>query len=312
MTDTKLNVSRRSLITAAAAAGIISPQFATTGAIAASHANAGFAAKLGAIQVTKRGPATIHTYMASDRSALVTSHIVEAERGLYLVDCQFTQSHAAEFRSYANSLGKPIKQVHVSHPHPDHFSGYAKNFSDVPVVTTAKVRDVMKQRWIESGRIKDLGKALGKEAPEKFVEPTGSVGVGAADWGGIAVDIKQYENAEALVHSVVHIPEAKTLIVQDLAFANAHFFPLGNNANWTNVLGDLAKIGDVDLVLCGHGLPALPGVFDDCIDYLTFLQAALKQYKTADEAIAAMTAEYPGYGARGILRFIKRAYKKGH
>ena len=44
------------------------------------------------------------------------------------------------------------------------------------------------------------------------------------------------EDAEALVHSVVHIPEAKTLIVQDLAFANAHFFPLGNNANWTNVL----------------------------------------------------------------------------
>ncbi|MEM7429875.1 MAG: MBL fold metallo-hydrolase [Pseudomonadota bacterium] len=312
MTESPTTLSRRSLITAAAAAGIITPQFAATGVIAASHASSGFAARLGTVQVTKRGPATIHTYMASERSALVTSHVIEAENGLYLVDCQFTNSHAAEFRAYANALGKPIRQVHISHPHPDHFSGYAKNFSDVPVVTTDKVRAVMKKRWIDSGRIKDLAKPLGKEAPEAFVEPAGSVGVGGADWGGIAVNVLQYENAESLVHSVVHIPEAKTLIVQDLAFANAHFFPLGDNANWVNVLGELSKIEDVDLVLSGHGLPALPGVFDDCVDYLTFLQAAFKKYKTADEAIAAMTAEYPGYGARGILRFIKRAYKKGH
>ena len=147
---------------------------------------------------------------------------------------------------------------------------------------------------------------------KSFVSPDGSVSLGTGDWGGISIDVRQYEDAEAQVHSVIHIPEAKTLIVQDLAFANAHFFPLGNNANWINVIGELSKIEDVDLVLCGHGLPALPGVFDDSIDYLSFLLSAFKDYKTADEAIAAITSEYPGYGARGILNFIKRIYKKDH
>ncbi|MEM8812201.1 MAG: MBL fold metallo-hydrolase [Pseudomonadota bacterium] len=304
------SVSRRSMIKVAAAAGLISPAFASSAVKAASPAS--FATKLGTVQVTKRGPATIHTYMASDKSALVTSHVIESDEGLYLVDCQFTQSHAAEFRAYANALGKPLRQVHISHPHPDHFSGYAKNFSDVPMVTTAKVREVMKERWIDSGRIADLAKAIGKEAPESFAMPASDIDLGSADWGGVAVNVFQYDDAEALVHSVVHLPEAKTLIVQDLAFANAHFFPLGNNANWVTVLGELAKVEDVDLVLCGHGLPALPGVFDDCVDYLTFLQASLKQYETADAAIAAMTEEYPGYGARGILNFIKRLYTSDH
>ena len=312
MTDMSKPFPRRSLLKAAIAAGVISPSFAAGGAIAATPGTAAFATRLGTVQVSRRGPATLHTYVASDRSALVTAHIVEASDGLYLVDCQFTQSHAAEFRDYANSLGKPIRQVHISHPHPDHFSGYAKNFSDVPVVTTAKVRDVMKKRWIDSGRIKDLVKAIGKEAPEAFVEPEASVALGSGDWGGIALDVLEFENAESLVHSVVHIPEAKTLIVQDLAFANAHFFPLGDNANWVNVLGELTRIEDVDLVLCGHGLPAHPGVFDDCIAYLTVLQATLKENEKAEAAIAAMTEAYPGYGARGILNFIKRLYKDGH
>ena len=212
MTDETRSISRRTLIRAAAAAGVISPQFAAGGALAQSNAADGFALRLGSIQISRRGPATIHTYMASDRSSLVTSHVVETGSGLHLVDCQFTQSHAAEFRAYVDSLGKPIRQVHISHPHPDHFSGYAKNFSDVPVVTTAKVRDVMKERWIASGRIQDLAKAIGDEAPEVFVEPEASVSLGVGDWDGVAVDVLQYEDAEALVHSVIHLPEAKTLI----------------------------------------------------------------------------------------------------
>ncbi|MBO9447376.1 MBL fold metallo-hydrolase [Ruegeria sp. R14_0] len=307
MTKNPTTFSRRSLIRAAAAAGLITPQFAANRAVATTADATDFRAELGTVQITRRGPVTLHTYMASDQSSLVTSHIVETADALYLVDCQFTQSHAAEFRNYVDSLGKPIRQVHISHPHPDHFSGYAKNFSDVPVVTTAKVRDVMKERWIDSGRIEDLAKAIGPEAPETFVTPEGNVALGASDWGGVSVNILEYDDAEAQVHSVVHIPEAKTLIVGDLAFANAHFFPLGNNANWINVIDEMSRIEDVELVLCGHGLPAHPGVFDDSAAYLSVLLVALKS-ETADEAIEMMRTEYPAYGAKGILNFINRLY----
>lgn len=307
MTKVPTMLSRRSLIRAAAAAGIITPQFAANKAVAATTDAEGFKAELGTVQIMRRGPVTLHTYMASDQSSLVTSNVVETADELYLVDCQFTQSHAAEFRNYVDSLGKPIRQIHISHPHPDHFSGYAKNFSDAPVVTTAKVRDVMKERWIDSGRIEDLAKAIGPEAPETFVTPEGNVAVGASEWGGVSVNVLQYDDAEAQVHSVVHIPEAKTLIVGDLAFANAHFFPLGNNANWINVIGELSRIEDVDLVLCGHGLPAHPGVFDDSTAYLGALLVAL-QSETADEAIEMMRTTYPAYGAQGILNFINRIY----
>lgn len=310
MTKTPFNLSRRGMIKTAAALGVITPAFAGAGSLA--MADNSFQAKLGSITVTKRGPATIHTYMAGNKSALVTSHIIETDKGLYLVDCQFLNGFAAEFRAYADSLGKPIKQVHLSHPHPDHFSGYAKNFADVDFVSTKKVVDTMDERWVKSGRIKGLQKIFKDQAAEKFVLPEASVTSGKSNWGGLEVDILEYADAEAKAHTVVHIREAQTLIVQDLAYSNAHFFPLGQNENWITVVDALAKISDVDLVLCGHGLPAGRGVFDDSQAYLKFLALTLKDKKTAEEAIMAMKDQYPNYGAEGILNFIGRLYKKDH
>ena len=209
-----------------------------------------------------------------------------------------------------DSLGKPLQRIMLSHPHPDHFSGYAANFKGVDFVTTAKVAEVMDQRWIKSGRVKELQERFGDQAAKEFVKPQSALSVGNSDLDGVPMEIAMYENAESLVQNTFYFPEAKVLVVQDLAYSNAHHFPLGNNPAWIELLKKLRAETKAELILCGHGLPAGKGVFDDSIKYLTLLNTLLTSEKSAKPVIDKLAAAYPSYAAQGITKFIHRIYKK--
>jgi glyoxylase-like metal-dependent hydrolase (beta-lactamase superfamily II) len=79
-----------------------------------------------------RTGATVHIYVAPPDGLFVTSHLVETEHELTVIDAQFRPEHAAEVKAYADSLNKPIARMIVTHAHPDHFVG-AKTFGDIPI-----------------------------------------------------------------------------------------------------------------------------------------------------------------------------------
>lgn len=60
---------------------------------------------------------------------------------IVLVDGQFLVSCARAFRDYADSLGKPIDRLYVSHRHPDHWFGLGAAFSDVTIYALPETRD---------------------------------------------------------------------------------------------------------------------------------------------------------------------------
>ena len=132
-----VSVTRRTLVKAAACAGLISSEFAHAGK--STPLSMEYREMEGLVSVFNLGPVRLHSYMAPSYSAAVTTQIVETANELHIIDTQFLQALAVEVRQYADSLGKPIQGVYLSHWHPDHILGAAQ-FEDVHFSTTPDIR----------------------------------------------------------------------------------------------------------------------------------------------------------------------------
>ncbi|MEL7465368.1 MAG: MBL fold metallo-hydrolase [Pseudomonadota bacterium] len=299
---TQMNMNRRDMIRLAAGAGAITTAFAGAGHVARAASHAATPMQ-GMITIHKLGPVTLHSYMAPEASALVNTHIVETANELHVIDTQFLQGFAAEARAYADSLGKPIKGVYLSHSHPDHLLG-GSQFADAPFMTSAAVRaDVDGNEAMYAARKEQFGDATPLNRPSADIVP------GAATWDGLDVTIAEVKDAEAAATLTFHIPEAGLFIAQDLLYANAHAFPLGNADNWTAALRDIQALEGVKVIGAGHGLPAAPGAIDDAIAYLEFQQKVIGESGDADSAVAAISSAYPGYGGKDLLGFVSYRFR---
>src|SRR5271170_4331788 len=98
----------------------------------------------------------IHTFTAPEESWLVTSHIIELPSQLYVVDAQYTLSHAREVARYAVELKKPLTRLYVTHYHPDHLLGAAA--FDAPLFALASV----------ARKISEAGDRVAREEHEKI------------------------------------------------------------------------------------------------------------------------------------------------
>ena len=73
----------------------------------------------------------IHTYISPEKGFGNATHIIETPNYLSIIDTQYMIPYSKDFRKYANTLGKPIAGVIISHSHPDHYFGLTSAFSDV-------------------------------------------------------------------------------------------------------------------------------------------------------------------------------------
>ncbi|MGO7778327.1 MBL fold metallo-hydrolase, partial [Rhizobium johnstonii] len=71
--------------------------------------------------VRRAGDVRIHTFISAftDDNIANATHIIESRNKLVLVDGQFLVPYALQFREYANSIGKEIDRIYLSHRHPD-------------------------------------------------------------------------------------------------------------------------------------------------------------------------------------------------
>lgn len=300
MTNSTFN--RRDMIKLAAGVGAISSAFTTSGLVAraASHSATPTA---GMVTVHKLGAVTLHSYTAPEASAMVNTHIIETANELHVIDAQFVQKFAVEARAYADSLGKPIAQLYLSHSHPDHILG-ASQFADVPFVTTDAVfADAEGSGGMYASRKEQLGDTTALHMP------TGGLATGSAAWDGVAVEIAEIKDAEAANTLTFHFPEAGLMIAQDLLYASAHAFPLGNTPNWIAALEGIRDTEGLKVIGAGHGLPASPGAVDDAISYLKFQNEVISNSADPETAIEAIRGAYPGYGGADLLSFINYRFQ---
>ena len=256
---------------------------------------------LGKVVITKVGGINIHTYVAPEFGTRVTSHIIETDSQLIMVDSQLLRGAALEAKSYIDSLGKPLNRIYISHQHPDHWVA-AENF-DAPLFSTAGVVDGIAQ-YIDATGTTQLASLLPEDqVPETLRLPEVGIEAGSETIDGINFEFDVVLDAEAPEQVLIRIPEAGIIILQDMLFSNTHMYPLGNREHWIEVLNELRAFQEegYDTLLAGHGVPTTFGEIDSVIDYLNTQDEIIDAATSPEEAIANLRERYPNHSANFIL-----------
>ena len=245
------------------------------------------------ITVNPKGKATLHTFVSPENSFQVTSHIIETENGLVVVDTQFVPALAEEVYAYARQLGKPILRVIISHAHPDHFIG-SKVFGDVPVYASQATRDFIRS----AGQAAIDQYKMGTQA----VVPTHLVEPGEEVVDGLSYKYQLVSSAEAEEHLLIVLPEIGVIIAQDLVYNRVHLYlGIQQFAGWRKAVEGLESLNGYDLILAGHGLPATSAVYAEMKIYLEAAQKAFRGTATPKSVKETLEQAFPEFGSVGLL-----------
>lgn len=287
---TKQDLNRRDLLKGAAltvgAAALVRT------AVAPTAVQAQGALPAGTVHSFAKGGVTFHTYVSPAETVNVTSHIVEFDDQLLVVDATMLPPTAAEVSALIAGIGKPVGTAVLSHEHPDHWGGAAF----VEGVTFATLPEI---------RAAVAAEAAGGDFPEPINVLNGpDISIGATEIAGVPVEFRHYENTEAPHIVVVVLPDQKVAIVQDLVYNGIFFAPGVDRANWIATLETLRDDPSFETLLVGHGLPTSRGELDTAIAYIKVLDEAMTTAGTPDEASAMLKAAYPGYTGDFLLSLI--------
>ena len=239
-----------------------------------------------------------HTYVSPAQAVNVTAHVIELADQLLVVDSTFLPPTAAELAGVIASTGKPVHTAYVSHEHPDHWGGVS-TLSDIGFVTLPEIREGLR------------AEATNGENPE----PTsllngGDLALGMTEIGGVPVEFRAYDNAEAPKAIVAVLPEQKVAVLQDLVYNNVYFAPGIDRKNWIATLESFRDDPSFETLLVGHGLPTTRGELDVAIGYLKTFDAAWDAGNTPDAVKAAMMEAYPSYDGAFLLGLIAAYWDK--
>ena len=245
------------------------------------------------------GEVRIHTFVSSftyDNIANAT-HIIETKNQLVLVDGQFLAPYARAFRDYADSLGKPIERLYVSHRHPDHWFGLGTAFSDVTIYALPETASFIQEHGEDS--VSDHWK-LGDLVPSEVVVPQKVVSPGEETIDGVRYVFEQVEEAEIDFQLTIGLPDLGVYFAQDLIYSGTHLYLTKQMGHWIRVLQEML-VSDYELFMPGHGLPADKNEVARNIEYLSAAQQAIGDGLTNDGFKDFMQQRYPERKCPGIF-----------
>lgn len=253
---------------------------------------------------------TLHTFYG-----VSNSHIIETANELQLIDAQMTLSDAKTVKAYIEKLNKPLKQVILSHNHPDHWFG-ASVFEKDSIITTSE--GVIKDLEEGGARfLKILKKRLKDDMPTEVIKTQQVLELGKHTWDGLDVIVEEYTEHESHHAIVIKIPKHGVLIGQDL-FYNEMFLVASDrerNQNWIEILEKFqqSEAKDYPIILVGHGENSDPSVFQQNIDYLKALEKTLAKGLSKEETEKAMIEQFPNKGGKGMLGIsMHNLFSEGH
>nr|QBK91338.1 MAG: metallo-beta-lactamase superfamily protein [Pithovirus LCPAC202] len=243
----------------------------------------------------------IHTFVAPFKAFADATHIIETQNQLVLIDSQFTIPNALEFRKYADSLGKPIKYIFISHSHPDHYFGLSSAFEGVPSFTYQPIQDSIKKT--ASFFQKEEKSKMGDLIPSKINYPANIIRPGKVIMDDLLYEFGLIKNAEDKNQMVIQFPKINVRIVQDLISNGSHLYLTTDMGHWIFVLENMyLTIGPTTLLLCGHGPPGYRPLIGFNLNYL---KIAKKIYNTKgmtrEEFKKQIINAYPELEGRGLI-----------
>ncbi|MEM9204586.1 MAG: MBL fold metallo-hydrolase, partial [Actinomycetota bacterium] len=258
------------------------------------------------VTVQPAGDHTVHTVLAPEEVFANATHIIETDNSLVLIDTQFLLPNALDFRAYADSLGKPIDRVFITHVHPDHFLG-SEAFNDLPIYALQEVSDAIAE--VGDAEVEEKQADFGPELiASTYVVPE------IVDEGSLVIDGVTYElslvvDAEAPHQLVIRLPELNTIAVGDIVYSGVHLIMAGAPDTWTVALEGLQADSDqYPIVLPGHGAVTDPSAYDRNIAWLAEAASLLGTAETGDEFKTAMVDAFPDRGMDAAIDFILPAF----
>ena len=247
----------------------------------------------------------IHCCSSPDDGERVNAQIIELANKLVVVDTMLMRPYAKALRSYADSLGKPIDRVYVTHGHPDHWFG-AEMFQDVDIFAFSETVDEIKYSAqfsinFHRGQHGDLITDA-PTLPNKLAEE------GEIQIDGVTFRIHKILSAEDLLMMAIDIPSEKTLIAQDLVYNQVHFFvgqksPEGKLCfdGWIEALQRFDDVG-YEVVLPGHGMPAGGPVLKENIRDLKKM-AEIYASSSGEKFVQNTIDAFPNFGLKSMVEF---------
>jgi glyoxylase-like metal-dependent hydrolase (beta-lactamase superfamily II) len=258
--------------------------------------------------VLDRDGVCVHTFTAPEAFLANSTHIIETENALVLVDGQFVVPYATAFRRYADGLGKPIERLYLSHAHVDHFFGVGAAFADVDVAAAAGTVEVLR----EHGEAMRAERAVqyGPLVPDQIVVPRHTVGPGVDSIDGVKYEIDVISGAECDTQLLITLPDQGVTIAQDLIYSGAHLYVTPDTLRWTEVLHGLLD-SPSSVFLAGHGPVADKAEVQRNIDYLAVARQKFADAAGPQEFKAAMLAAYPARTGAALLDiYLPRLYDR--
>lgn len=236
----------------------------------------------GATIATFEDDVNVHTYTNPEAGFGNTTVVIETENAVVLIDSHFGEESASEFRAFAESFGKPIERLILTHDHPDHIGGVGPVFGDVATYSSAGVVDA---------------------AAEAGTTISNAIESGAIEIDGVQFVFDVFTDAEAEEQVVITVPDAGLLATGDLVYSGYHAVMTPTFENWILILEELAETDGLNLVVPGHGAPGGPEVLDETIEYLTTASAAYAEADDAETFNQAMVDAYPDRIGANLLDF---------
>jgi glyoxylase-like metal-dependent hydrolase (beta-lactamase superfamily II) len=251
--------------------------------------------------VKQVGNVKVHTFISPDMFLANATHVIEGPNELVLVDGQFVVPYAMQFRGFADSLGKPINRVYLSHDHVDHFFGIGAAFDDVDVYALPETIDIL-ERTGESLR-QARAAEYGPMVADKVVIPGHEAKPGKEVIDGVTYEVIKYTNAETDFALGLRLPELGISITQDLLYSGKHLYFTKHADHWISLLEGF-RASEYETFLPGHGSPADKNEIARNIDYLKTAKKAFADAKGDAEAYkASLLKTYPDLPGAVVIDF---------
>lgn len=255
------------------------------------------------ISKTQRNQVLIHCCTSPDDGERVNAQIVETTNKLVIVDTMLMRPYAKELRNYANSLGKPIDRVYITHAHPDHWFGL-EFFQDVESYSLPGTIEEIK--FLAQLSIDFHHAQHGDLITDRMFLPNNIASAGDVQIDGVAFRLHEILTAEDLFMLAIDLPEEKVLIAQDLIYNKVHLF-VGQTSQdgtlcfdgWIAALQKFKGMG-YELVLPGHGVPTDASVFEENIHNIETMRNLVAS-STGENFVQRTLEAFPEYGLKSMV-----------
>ena len=253
------------------------------------------------VTVQDLGEIVVHSYLAPEQVFANNTHIIETANSLVLIDTQFLLPMALDFRAYADSLGKPIERLVITHEHPDHFLG-SEAFADVDVYALAEVAAKIEE--VGQAEVDEKQADFGDAIAGTYIVPA-TLEAGTTEIDGVTFEFDAVMNAEAEMQLVTKIPAHGVVSVGDIVYSGTHLILAGNPPTWIEALENLKAESDTySIVLPGHGVTTDPSVYDVNIAWLVKAGELMGTVTSGDEFKAGLVDAFPDLGMDAAIDFV--------